>query len=322
MRAAVAHAQAEVTVSLNAQGEAEAARLGLTVPELIAHAEARIDELYRISGIDRLLRQLADTAAFSHRGLGAAYDVDPGDLLLGVTAAGVRSDIAIGTTSSFAGSVVSLSLLAGGNLGRWNHPRVTVFASGFYNATTLYNLEGHLLSLASHVQVQALLPSPPARARWTGVALTSGIEYTRWSIRDAGTLVSRFTARGPAAHRTVQLDSTGTLDVLTTTATVPLEVTTGVRLFGILSFYGGAGVAVAIGTATIRAELDSVLSINADHLPIGTATIRGSGENTPSALALHALAGAAIHTRHVRFVLQSAFAPGETSASIGLRGAW
>lgn len=318
---ATAHAQASVDVTLNQQGRDLAGRLGVTVAALEADAEARIDELYRISRIDDLLRQFADTAAFTQRGLGADYDVDAGDVIFGIAAAGINGDVAIGTTNALAGSVVNLGLLAGVNLGRWNLPRLTVFASGFYETTTVYNLEGHLLTLGSHVQYQIVPAARRARARWTGLAATAGIEYTRWSVGDAGTLVSHFTVRGPSEHKSVQMDSVGTLDVLTTTLTFPLEVTTGVRLFNVLSLYGGAGLSLTTGSSTITAQLESVLSINSDNLPVGNATITGSGESTPSAAAVYALTGLAVHTSHVRVALQGAFASGETSVSIALRAA-
>ena len=115
------------------------------------------------------------------------------------------------------------------------------------------------------------------------------------------------------------MSSTGTLDVLTSTYSLPLEVTTGVRFFDVIALYTGGGVALTTGNSTITAELDSVLSINSDHLPVGDAVITGSGESTPSVASVHGLAGLALHTRHVRVFVQGAVAPGELSAGIGLR---
>ena len=150
--AATAHADATVTVMLNDEGRALAGRLGLSVPDLIATAEARIDELYRVSRIDNLLRAFGDTAAFSQRGLGVDYDVDPGDIFVGLAAAGVNGDVAVGTTNKLAGSVLNLSVLTGANLARWGQPRLTVFANGFYRETEVRGLLGHLFTLGAHAQ--------------------------------------------------------------------------------------------------------------------------------------------------------------------------
>lgn len=318
--AATARGDATVTVMLNQQGEDLAEDLGLSVPELIATAEARIDELYRVSRIDQLLRAFANTAAFAQRGLGSDYDVDPGDIFVGVAAAGVHGDVAIGTTNTLlGGSIVNFSVLAGANLARWDQPRWTAFASGFYESTTVHGLDGHLLTLGAHAQYQLVQPTRKAAARWTGVAATAGLEYARWTVGTSSSLESHFDARGPAEHATVHMSSTGTLDVLTKTLSVPLEVTTGARLLGVVSLYTGGGVALTTGDSSIAAELNSVLSINKDRLPVGTAVITGTGENAPSTATAYALGGIAIHTRHARVFLQGALASGELSVALGLR---
>ncbi len=319
-RAVTAHADANVTVTLNQQGEDLAAELGLSIPDMIATAEARIDELYRVSRIDELLRSFANTAAFAQRGLGADYDVDPNDIFVGVGAAGVHGDVAIGTTNELlGGSIVNFSVLTGVNLGRWNVPRWTVFANGFYETTTIHGLKGHLLTLGAHAQYQVVQPTRKAHARWTGVAVTGGLEYAKWTVGTASSIESHFFAMGSIKGASIHMSSTGTLDVDTTTVSIPIEVTTGARLLGVLSVYGGGGVSLATGDSTINAQLDSLLTINADNIPVGNATISGSGESSPSTLGVHALAGLLVHTRHARVFLQGAVAPGELSASLGVR---
>jgi hypothetical protein len=316
--------QSTVTVTLNENGQYLADMLGISVNDLKTHAQERIDELYKVSRIDELLRAFANTAAFAQRGLTVDYDVDPADVLVGVAGGGVHGDVAIGTTNSLlGGSIINFGVMTGVNLGRWNKPRWTVFGGGFYEQTTVHGLTGHLLTLGAHVQVQAIPARSRGHARWTGVAITSGLEYARWSVGEASmsTIESHFTAQGPSEHATIHMSSTGQLDVLTTTYTVPIEVTTGGR-FGFFGVYGGGGLAFTGGQSTINAQLDSVLSINHDQLPVGSAVITGSGENTPSAVSVHALVGTELHTRHVRVFLQGAFAPGETAASLGVRGAF
>ncbi|HTL34001.1 MAG TPA: hypothetical protein VL326_12790 [Kofleriaceae bacterium] len=327
MLAGTAHAQqSTVTVTLNPGGEMLAQNLGLSVQDLIDHAEAQIDELYKVSRIDQLLRAFANTAAFAQRGLTVDYNIDPGDVVVGVAGGGVHGDVAIGTTNSLlGGSIINFGAMTGVNLGRWNqrHAAWSVFGGGFYEQTTVHGLTGHLLTLGAHVQLQAVPAKARGHAHWTGVAITTGVEYAKWAVGEASmsTIESHFTATGPTEHATIHMSSTGTLDVLTTTYTVPVEVTTGGR-FGFFGLYGGGGLSLTTGQSAITAQLSSVLSINHDHLPVGDAVITGSGENTPSPVSVHALVGTEIHTRHVRAFLQGAFAPGETAASLGVRGAF
>ena len=253
--ATVAHAEssASVTVTLNDGGEALAANLGLSVPELIQQSKDQIDELYKVSRIDDLLRAFANTTSFSQRGLGVDYDVDPNDILIGAAVAGIHGDVAIGTTNEWlGGSIINYAGNVGVNLGRWEHPRWTVFASGFYQTQTIHGLTGHLLTLGSHVQYQAVPAGPRGGVRWTGVAATGGLEYARLTMGTSSSIESHFTAQGPTEHATIHMSSTGTLDVLTSTVTIPVEVTTGVRFGGVLSLYAGGGIDVTTGPARSR----------------------------------------------------------------------
>jgi hypothetical protein len=320
--AATAHADSSVVVTLNAQGQQLASDLGLSIPDLIATAKTKIDELYKTSRLPSLLRAFADTSTIAQRGLGVDYDPDSGDILIGGTAGGIHGDVAIGTTNDLlGGSIVNFAAMAGVNLGRWHLPRWTVFASGFSESTTINDLSGTLLTLGAHVQYHVVPGSQPGNARWTGVAVTTGLEYSDWSVGavTGGSIESHFTVEGTNGHHSVHMSSTGTLDVKTSTVSVPLEVTTGVRFFNTLVFFGGGGLDFTGGTATIAAQLDSVLSINSDKLPVGMAVITGSDSNSPSAVSAHALLGFGIHTRYVRVALQGLVAPDDTTVSLAFR---
>ena len=324
----VARADSSVTVTLNDEGMQAATRLNVSIPELAQRAHDKIQELYKLARLDELLNAFADTGSFSQRTVGVDYDVDPRDILVGLAVVGVHADVAIGTENSFlGGSIVNINLMTGINLGRWQHPRWTVFANGFYEATTIRGLTGHLLTLGSHVQYRALTGIRRGAFRWTGVALTTGLEYSKWTIGEVtGTPIeSHFTAEGNQGgvveRYTIHMFSNGTLDITSTTLTIPVEVTTGVRT-GVLGLYTGVGVDLTLGSSEIVAQLDSTLTYTGDRIPIGTAVIVGSGENGPTALTAHGLLGLAIHTRRVRVFMQGAVAPGETQVSLGTRGAF
>jgi hypothetical protein len=151
--------------------------------------------------------------------------------------------------------------------------------------------------------------------------VTTGLEHSRWTIGTESSIESHFTAHGTSEDITIHMSSTGTLDVLSSITTIPLEVSTGVRLARIIVAYAGGGLDLALGTSSVAAQLDSVLSYTGNQIPVGNAVIVGSGENGPSTLTVHALGGLAIHTRHARFVMQGVVAPGEFGVSFGLRAA-
>ncbi len=305
-----------VTVTLNAQGQALAQQYGQSEQQMIAKVQAGIDSIYQTGHIEALLRAFANTAAFADRSAGVAYLVDRADILVGTLATGaLSSDAALGTGTFVGGAIVNLGVMAGVNLGRWDHPAWTIFGNGFYESQTVHGLDGHLTTMGLHVQRLVVQPS----GSWAGVSVTSGLEYAHWTIGEAMPIHTHFTITGANNQKkTIDYLAAGTLDVRADAYTVPLEVTTG-ALFGAFGVYGGAGLDVTLGSSDISAVLDGDLTVNADMQPIGTAKITASGSNGPTPFTAHALAGLEVHTRHVRVYAQGAIAPAEEAVTLGLR---
>ena len=305
-----------VTVMLNAQGQQLAQQFGQSEQQMLDKVKAGIDDIYQTAHIQNLLQAFANTTAFSDRGLGVAYIVDPGDILVGASATGaLSSDAALGTGTFVGGAIVNLGVTAGVNLGRWDHPAWTVFANGFYESQTVHGLDGHLTTTGAHVQRKVVAAS----GHWIGVDATTGLEYARWTIGEAMPIHTHFTVTGANDQKkTIDYLAAGTLDVRADTYSLPLEVTTGV-LLGALGLYGGGGLDVTLGSSDINAVLDGDLTINKEMTPIGTAKITASGSDGPSPVSAHALAGLEVHTRYVRFFVQGAIAPSQEAVTLGLR---
>jgi hypothetical protein len=295
-------------------------QIGASVPELTANAQQKIDSLFQLSGLPRLLGSFANTGAFAVRGLGVDYQPDPDDIMMGVVVDGaIASDAGLSTDKPLSATVINYALNGGMNLARWNQPRLTVFASGSYAATTIRGLSGELLAAGAHVQYKLVQPSAPSNVRWTGLDVTSGLEYAHWSISLASSLETHVVVSGSTNDEYVHLSCTGTLSVLAETLTVPLEVSTGVRFLDIFGFYGGLGADLTTGSSTINAVLDAVMSINAARMEIGTAHITASGSSGPDTATVHAFGGLEIHTHHARVYVQGAIAPDERGLTLGVR---
>jgi hypothetical protein len=309
-------ADSTVTVTLNAQGQALAQQFGQSEQQMVDKVKAGIDSIYQTAHIEGLLRAFANTAAFADRSAGVAYLVDRGDVTVGALATGaLSSDAALGTGTFVGGAIVNLGVTAGVNLGRWDQPAWTVFANGFYESQTVHGLDGHLTTTGVHVQRKVV----PAREHWSGVDVTGGLEYARWTIGEAMPIHTHFTVTGNANQKkTIDYLAAGTLDVRADTYTVPIEVTTGVRV-GVLGLYGGAGVDLTFGSSDISAVLDGDLTVNTEMTPIGTAKITASGSSGPDTVSVHALGGIELHTRYMRVYLQGAIAPSEDAVTFGLR---
>ena len=322
---AAARADSSVTVTLNDLGRQLAAQYGQSEQQLIAKVQASIEDIYQTQHIGSLLRAFADTAAFAGRGLGADYQTDPGGLTIGIAATGaLSSDVSLSSSSHvIGGAVVNFGAVAGESLARWGLPRWTLFASGSYEATTIHGLAGTLWTGGTAAQVQVLEPGAPASVRWTGVAVTGGLQVARWTISETQPIQINFHVTGTSGQKkTVDLVSTGTLAVKASTYTIPIEVTTGVRLLDVLALYGGGGVDLTLGDSSIEAQLAGDLTINADHEPIGTAVITATGTGGPDTFSVHALAGLELHTRHVHVFAQGAITPSEEAVTFGVRAAF
>lgn len=320
--AGVAHADSSVTVTLNQQGQDLADQIGASVPDLITDAEARIDALFELQGLPRLLHSFANTAQLANHGLGVDYQVHPRDLTFGLVAnSALANEASLSTDRVLSATVINYGLVAGANLGRWEHPRWSVFVTGSYASSTIRGLAGSLFSGAAHVQHQLVTARSRGPVEWTGLAVTTGLGYAQWKIGLASELYTNFTVTGTLDRATVGMENVGTLEVATSIIAAPLQVTTGVRLGGVLGLYVGGGVTLAGGSSTATAMLDTTLVINADHLPIGTATITASEEDGPNTATFDALAGFQLHTRHVRVFAQGAVSDGVRAVSLGLRGA-
>ncbi len=317
---AAARADSSVSVTLNQTGRDLAAQIGADVGRIISDAEARINELFELQGLPPLLRSFADTAVFANHSLGVDYQPDPNDLMLGVVAgSAIAADARLSSDKVFSATVVNYGIVASVGLGRWGHPRWTVSANGSYASTTIRGLAGELIAGGAHVQYNAIPGVVRGHFRWTGLAITTGLEFANWKIGIADELRLNFPVVGTTDRANVELVSNGTLEVVSKTIVVPVQVTTGIRLGNVFGIYSGGGLTFAGGSSTVTAMLDSVMVINADDVPIGTAVITATETDGPSTVTVHGLAGIALHTRHVRVFVQGVIAPEERAVSLGLR---
>ena len=324
--AAPVHAQVAVTVQLNPEGEALASQLGVSSQELAMRIQTRVNEAYGASNVDGFLRSFADATAFSMRGLGVDYASDPESIILGVGAnfAVAASSEVTAEERPTAGLAANIAFMAGYNLASQGAPRWTLFGNGFYRKGSTESLRGSITSFGLHAQYRVMNPQKDEGAatllRWTGVDLTGGLEFTRWSLDVEDTIETDFSVQGSSGSAAITLTETGTFALSSTAMTVPVEVSTGIRIALLLSLYVGAGVDFTVGTGKLDANLTGTMRTE-DNRDIGTTTITGGGENSASPVAARILAGAQLNLWKIKIYTQvNASATPAASLGFGIRG--
>jgi hypothetical protein len=323
---ALALADASVTVALTPEGNALALASGSTPTKLAADIKAKIDDAFQTNDVPGFLRAFTDATAFSQRGLAVDYVSVPSSFIIGLGGnVAVASKDVLDQNAPTAGAAANLGVMLGANLAGWDLPRWTLFGNGFYNTASTDRLNGHLASGGFHAQVKLVQPAEDkgvARAfRWTGIDVTSGIEYTRWTLDANKGLTNNFAVGAGVTTIDMKATSDGTFRLTSNALTIPVEASTGFRVLGILSLYGGAGVDFTTGSSTVNAALTgNIRTTDATNTDVGTVTVTASGDNTASPAALHALLGAQINLWKLKiFVQGNVSQTPAASVSFGLR---
>src|SRR5450432_315268 len=261
-------ADSSVVVTLTPAGQQLADYLHLSVPALIQNAEDKFNALFQTANLPALLSAFASTTGIADRGLGVSYAVTPNQFMVGGVANGAIATSAALSSSDhvIGGFVFNFAVMAGANLGRWNLPRWTVFVNGFYAQAGYHDLEGHLTTGGAHVQYHVLDGTRSGAVRWTGLDITTGLELAKWTISTSrDSLPINFKVNNPAGDtEELTFNAMGVMNVEADSLAVPIELTTGMRLGGLLTIYGGGGIDLTQATATIDVQLDGQLVIQSN----------------------------------------------------------
>ena len=313
-------------MQLSQQGQALATSIGESSDQLAADIKAKVEAIYQTNNVSGFLRDFVDATSFSNRGLGVDYASASDDFMIGVA-----GNVAVSSPDAFSndthptgGAAVNFAGMIGGNLKGLGLPRWSLYANGFYESESTDKLSGDLTSAGLHVQYRLVKPeldkgAGAAALRWIGIDLTSGVEYTRWTLGVNDTLSDNYTVGSGTQQQTLTMASTGQLDLTSNVITVPVEATTGIRLVEVLSLYVGGGVDFTAGTSKIDANLSGAVTDSAGA-NVGTVKITASGSNTGSPAAARALAGVQLNLWRLKIFAQGNVSQNSVaSVSFGVR---
>jgi hypothetical protein len=158
--------------------------------------------------------------------------------------------------------------------------------------------------------------------RWGGIAVTSGADYSHLTLSTQSQIKSTIyaTPNVPVTVASVPGDPL-TFTVDQTTWSIPLEVTTSLRLLSILTVYGGLGMDWQLGGGSDM-NLQMTAQLSSGTYDLGRATISAQKSVTPSAARLREIFGIQINAMLFRIFAQvnvTGDSPMLTSVAAGLR---
>jgi hypothetical protein len=310
---------------------------GVTVDQLVN----QVDSLFQTANIPSFLHDFQNAQSFSSKGLGVDYASEATLVEAGATLSLASNvDKAYRPSGSYtdppiSGGGANFSLMGGVGLGLIGLDPVMIFGNWFKGSSTLGQLSGNYQNWGLHGQLRLLGPSRSFSAtkmlvRWGGVAITSGVDYAHVELNNSQSISSTFAvAQGAPVTVTSSGDLHFTLDQ--TTYSIPIEVTTSLRLLSLITLYGGLGLDWQLGGGSnmkigMNANLAGKYTAAGQTMAynnLGTATINATGHVSPSPARMREIFGVQLSIlgliRVFAQVNTTASSPMLTSLAMGLR---
>ena len=256
LAAAPANAQS-IVVNID---ETQAEQYGLDVSGLENNLSSTVNDQLNIGDQAAFLAGMANAAALATKGMGVDYASNPkrvvfggsfGSAVNGVGASFKRGEYAVPE----GGFSMQASLMAGINLGFGNEDsalsRFRLYANGLTLGTSGDSFNASVYNYGAHLQFQLLKPRQAAVVEWGGLAVTSGYEVSGY--------VMELTSALPVATQQDEIeltwDAVGAYDIVSVSDTIPIEVSTNLRVFVATVFVGGGVDMVSAGSATSEVSL-------------------------------------------------------------------
>jgi hypothetical protein len=331
-------ANAQIIITPGSDAAAFASSIGMTTDQLTALINNKVDGLLQVTNLNAFLRDFQNAQSFSSKGLGVDYASEATLVEAGATLSLASNvDKAYKPSGSYtdppiSGGGANFSLMAGLGLGLIGLDPVMIFGNWFKGSASLGQLDGNYQNWGFHGQLRLLGPSRSMSAtklliRWGGIAITSGVDYAHVGLSSKKTIASTFDI-APGAPVTVTSSGSLAFTLDQTTWSVPLEVTTSLRLLSLITVYGGLGLDWQLGGdcnmhvlmqgANLSGKVQGVTYNN-----LGSVDVKVDGQVSPSAARMREIFGVQLSILDViRIFAQvntTASSPMLTSLAMGLR---
>jgi hypothetical protein len=300
--ASAARAQ-DVVVQLD---PAKAQAAGVDPDEVVAALRTAAAGTLNLDDQGAFLEQMARATALSSKGMGVDYGSNLQRFVVGggvgTGADGMGATFGRGDTALPEGGFAFMgTVMAGLNLGVAAPEgsaarRFRIYAHGLAGSGDREPFAGSMVNYGGHLQVQLLRAKGTSAVAWNGVDFTTGYEAGVYRL----TLES---AVPISPGEGVQWDATGAYTVEARAASVPLELSTAVKV-AVVSAWAGIGYDLLLdGSATSTIALGGDISASAQGRTalLGTAAVTGDASAAaPAVGAPRAFLGAQVNLAVVK----------------------
>jgi hypothetical protein len=295
--------------------------------------ETEVNKLIPNASTLNFLPQMADDAILANKGLSTDYASNVNVFVLG---AGVGIGMNLGEAGTGSGTGdgnatlpaigIGGTITLGTNMGMflkgkfWD--RSTAYINYFSYSPTTGSVNGEVSSFGLHYQFKLITPIDLAAGlvKWGGIDISTGLETSSTKINTTVTIDQTVTSG--TANATYNGVATVGADISATS--IPIEVTTNVRLAYFMTLYGGLGFDINSGTSKSIANISGPITLGGTATGTGTASLDLGTEESPSGTTFRTIVGTQFNITAVRVFVQqmSVFGGNDSQASFGVRFAW
>lgn len=292
---------------------------------------------------DRLMDGMANSSVMAGKGIGADYASDMQVMLIGV-GVGVGADLEKNkeAKTDLSGAGVQGGFVIGTNL-KWmdtakilglDTNKLNVYGNFFKyelekNSGDV-NVNAQLASYGIHFSYDLVKASPSKLFGWGGVKVHTGYEYNRTTLTMDSKISESMSATVSGDTYASAINATPKAQIDVATQSIPIEISSSLRLLYILSLYGGLGADYNLGTATGKGALSNTSNVTCTGATcspsagtVGTintkADIDGDGKVNP--FLFRGFVGVQVNIPFVRIFVQAdkSFGNELVAASTGIR---
>ena len=220
-----------------------AAQTGVDSAEVERQIKAASGGQFKLDAPRTFLEQTAAANAFATKGMGVDYASNPQRFVVG----GSFGSAVQGAGLTFvrgkeslpeAGFALQAAVMAGLNLGFLSPDesllrRFVVSVNGMYVGGKTGPFEADLYNLGGHLQIKLIRPPHEGVVEWGGLDVTTGYELSSYALHLSQAL--SVDAEG------LRWDADGNFDVVSKSETIPIELSTNVRVLVLSAYVGIAG---------------------------------------------------------------------------------